>query len=982
MYSKWGSLWHKWDLHIHTNASDGKGTCQEILDEAAAKNISCIAVTDHHTVANIDLMKSVAKSMNIKVISGVEFRTEYGKASVHMIGLFPDEYNDTKLDADFLTENVLNPLGITRSKMILKGKEALKDETKDDETYFKKGMFQVQVNFKEAANLIHQYGGLVTVHAGSKANSIDEEMKHEGKSKKNVSIEDSLGPVKEELFNDGYIDICDIKNPKDASFYLKTFGKPSITTSDAHEVKEVGTNACWIKADLTFEGLKQILAEPERVNYDVPEILERIKMSPYKFIKWLQINRTSTATMPEKWFDNIKIPLNPGLVAVIGNKGSGKSALTDIVALCADTVIQNWSFLTSSKFRMIKPYNRSKQTEAFIEWFDKSHSAIKTLDMPSDTTQPERVKYIPQNFLETLCTTEDDNQFESELKKIIFQYLDRAKRYGQNDLDSIINYLTKENTASCIEIQGMISKINKDIIEKEAMLDPEYKQKLENDLAFKQDQLNNAQASKPKELQKPSVEDNPEAQKSKSEIEKLQDECRDLELKIQSANDSREKLIRLIQDLTVSKDKLIRLTMNIESEKNELKTLYAEIGLNIDAVLTIKFNQELIDCSIGELSKKLADIEQNLNETKEESLAYVYKRTLKQLEIAKEKLSAPELEYQKYLKDKQEWEKMIADIIGTPDKIGTIKFLQARIEYINSNLQKDLDKQKELRNRNVTELMLKKHEVLDIYNNLFAPIVQFIEEYKDDLKDYPIEFDASFTIRNFADRFFDFISQQASGSYCGKEQGALRIKENIESVEENKIDSFVHFACIINDDLSKDKRDNQNGARQIDSQLKKGHNKQELYDFIYGMDYVMPFFQLKMNGKPLSSLSPGERGALLLLLYLFIDMDDKPLIIDQPEENLDNESVFKYLVHFIKAAKKKRQIIMVTHNPNLAVVCDADQIIQMKIDKLHGNEVTYESGAIENPKINKIIVDILEGTYPAFHNRDCKYFDKSLKYKK
>lgn len=279
------------------------------------------------------------------------------------------------------------------------------------------------------------------------------------------------------------------------------------------------------------------------------------------------------------------------------------------------------------------------------------------------------------------------------------------------------------------------------------------------------------------------------------------------------------------------------------------------------------------------------------------------------------------------------------------------------------------------------ELMLKKHEVLDIYNNLFAPIVKFIEEYKEDLKDYPIEFDASFAIRNFADRFFDFISQQASGSYYGKEQGALRIKENVESVEEDKIESFVHFACIVNDDLSKDKRDNQNSIRQIDSQLKKGHSKQELYDFIYGMDYVMPFFQLKMNGKPLSSLSPGERGALLLLLYLFIDMDDKPLIIDQPEENLDNESVFKYLVHFIKAAKKKRQIIMVTHNPNLAVVCDADQIIQMKIDKLHGNEVTYESGAIENPKINKIIVDILEGTYPAFHNRDCKYFDKSLKIK-
>lgn len=195
-----GSLWNKWDLHIHTDASDGKGSCQDILKEAAAKELKCIAITDHHTVANVDFMKELAVPMNISVIAGVEFRTEYGKASVHMIGLFPDEYNGVKLDAEFLKENVLNPLGITRTKMIQKGKECLKKEGLPDDSYFKEGMFQVQVDFKHAANLIHQYGGLVTVHAGSKPNSIDVEMKHEGKADKNVSIEDSLGPVKEELF--------------------------------------------------------------------------------------------------------------------------------------------------------------------------------------------------------------------------------------------------------------------------------------------------------------------------------------------------------------------------------------------------------------------------------------------------------------------------------------------------------------------------------------------------------------------------------------------------------------------------------------------------------------------------------------------------------------------------------------------------------------------------------------------------------------
>ena len=102
-------------------------------------------------------------------------------------------------------------------------------------------------------------------------------------------------------------------------------------------------------------------------------------------------------------------------------------------------------------------------------------------------------------------------------------------------------------------------------------------------------------------------------------------------------------------------------------------------------------------------------------------------------------------------------------------------------------------------------------------------------------------------------------------------------------------------------------------------------------------------------------------------------MDNKPLILDQPEDNLDNNSVAKILVRFIKNAKKKRQIIMVTHNPNLAVVADAEQIIYVNIDKQNQCKFTVESGSIENPVINKHIVDVLEGAMPAFRKRDDKY---------
>jgi hypothetical protein len=63
----------------------------------------------------------------------------------------------------------------------------------------------------------------------------------------------------------------------------------------------------------------------------------------------------------------------------------------------------------------------------------------------------------------------------------------------------------------------------------------------------------------------------------------------------------------------------------------------------------------------------------------------------------------------------------------------------------------------------------------------------------------------------------------------------------------------------------------------------------------------------------------------------------------------------------------------VTHNPNLAVVCDADQVIHAAINKTRSNTVTYTSGALENPEMNKFLTDVLEGTRWAFGVRDRKY---------
>jgi predicted metal-dependent phosphoesterase TrpH len=73
-----GSEWRKWDLHIHSTASDGTASPQDIIDEAVSKGISVIAITDHHTAKNIDEAKRLGRGQGIQVISGIEFRTEYG----------------------------------------------------------------------------------------------------------------------------------------------------------------------------------------------------------------------------------------------------------------------------------------------------------------------------------------------------------------------------------------------------------------------------------------------------------------------------------------------------------------------------------------------------------------------------------------------------------------------------------------------------------------------------------------------------------------------------------------------------------------------------------------------------------------------------------------------------------------------------------------------------------------------------------------
>ena len=125
--------------------------------------------------------------------------------------------------------------------------------------------------------------------------------------------------------------------------------------------------------------------------------------------------------------------------------------------------------------------------------------------------------------------------------------------------------------------------------------------------------------------------------------------------------------------------------------------------------------------------------------------------------------------------------------------------------------------------------------------------------------------------------------------------------------------------------------------------------------------------------RAVQKLSPGTRGIVLLLLYLALDnADERPLIIDQPEENLDPKSIYDELVGLFLRAKSKRQVIMVTHNANLVINTDADQIIVANAGPHPADglpPITYVSGGLEDADIRKMVCDILEGGEHAFRER-------------
>lgn len=981
-----GSVWTRWDLHLHapgTKLSDSYGGCgtdnlESFVKALEESDVQVFGITDYFSFDGYLNVSEVYKRLFSEgtklLLPNIEFRltqtvSSDGKnVNAHVL-MDPAVATTDKLQA------ILSDLRthITSNNVAKRCSELLTEQDFMTAT--------VDINDIKAV--------LKNVFSDNAAYMILMSANNDGlrgvdnKSPRSLSISDELDKASDAFFGVA----------KNTGYYLKTDRyedrtpspiKPVFTGSDAHSFEdlarlsgdEVGYDSTWIKADHSFRGLRQTLFEPKgRVHIgERPSVLKRLEQDATRFISELSVDKVPQYRGQNgSWFERVVIPFNPELTAIIGNKGSGKSAIADIIGLLGESRQQkHFSFLTD------EPSNRKFRQRGYAENFSakliwaSGSGEEKRLDKDVDVLKPEAVKYLPQNYFESLTNEIEVKAFRKEIEEVVFSHVDEPDRMRKSSFAELEELRTAQSKSEISELKVQLRQLNIELVDLEQQADPSTRARLVEQLNQKRQEYQSLEKSMPAAEPKPDQE-TPEQQSVSSSIDKLRVLRDDIELRgkhaVKLLSDHKSDLIRL----EVLKENVVGIDAYIKESKEDLRLECNYFGIDVDAVISHKFSAEMIDRKIKKTTTEIITLEAESTEKMSNNTYFDGLKSVPDLRRAhefitghikflQETLSAPQRRYQRYLQDKAEVEKKMADVLGDEDqqKSGTIKNIEQRIKYLDNDLENERSRLCEKRDKISREIFSAKEKVRSFYESLKTSVEESLK--LEGVDEFRVTIDASFVqSTDFSSQFFDLINQNARGPFRGSSDGRTALNALLSEVDWNSVDGVISFVNKIIDDIK---------VEDVSRQVK---DIKRLYDLLFSFEYFDAKYELRLGGKNLNQLSPGEKGLLLLVFYLHLDKEKTPLIIDQPEDNLDNESIFTVLAKCIREAKKSRQVILVTHNPNLAVGADAEQIIYVTLDKAAGYKFTYDSGAIENPSINDAIVKVLEGSRPAFVQRRLKY---------
>ena len=955
-----GSEWRRWDLHVHTPGTilnNRFGDWEEYLAAIEADpDVKVIGVADYMSIANyskLQQFKAEDRIQNIDLlIPNIEFRiappTDRATAiNIHLL-ISPDDPQHEQEIRNSLARLDWEYGGRRYScipdQLIALGR-AFDPRIRDNNAALRTGVTQFKVDFTRfrewyKTELWLCRNALVAVAAGADGLA---GFRRDGAW---AALRDEMTRFSQILFSG---------RPGEREFWLgggdaedqetvtRLGGpKPCLHGSDAHEIARLfrpdNDRFCWIKADPTFEGLRQILYEPgDRVH---------IGPSPPIYHDQARVIRSVTLSNAYGWFDENEIPLNAGLVSIIGQKGSGKSALAELLAYAAGS----WETNEPGSFlRRAGPH--LQDLTVTLGWADDNVSEVRFGDGQSDEG---KVRYLSQKFVERLCAEDHiGTELVREIEAVIFSYIDPTDTLNASSFDELRAIRTEGIRAEGDRLREDVIRLIREecTLRDNAAKLPEKKARIKT--------LTEEREGLTKQL--------PQAVSPE-------------EARIQAELQARRAALTAAQQAAASDNQKLQKVGDIRTRISAFRAQMARFYSEVEKILSeagipeadrAAFRPEFRADTEAPLARRESELRRSLAQrggAAENPAEGTIRWLQKQIQSLVERESA----------DKARQEK--------------IKVIQTRIAVIGTEIERMQAEIAQIERPERERIAVARQERLEAYVAYFANLKreqQTLEELYEPVKARLTseaaaeqEQELEFSIRWEADldkwleRGGVLFDQRKTIPY-GTMQNLADVARRILAPAWTSGDAD-RIRPALEDFLAEFRKPEHLPPTKY---LRTGVTIQDVYEWLYEVDHVRLSYGLKYNGVDLEMLSPGTKGIVLLILYLGMDVaDTRPLIVDQPDENLDNESIYKLLMTYFKTAKTRRQIILITHNPNLVVNGDSEQVIVATCERRENSlpYITYHSGALENntPQdlgIRQQVCRILEGGSDAFLKRERRY---------
>lgn len=934
LYPK-GSEWRKWDLHVHTPESvlnSGFGSdwdiyVQELFKRAIANNISAIGITDYFTIDGYKKIKTdylgnpqkmrllfnedeILKIKEILVLPNIEFRLDKlvddNRVNFHV--LFSNEVLIQDIEENFLRELKFafegNPQApdekrtLTKHNLEVLGARLQKEheEFRDNHsTTLYTGMMNAVVSDEQITTVLNAspsiFKGNYLVVTPSDEDLSDINWDSQGHNTRKVLLQKS--------------DCLFASNPKTRKWglgklnesvenYIQEFKtlKACIWGSDAHNFEELFTKnsqrLCWIKADPTFIGLKQVLYEPEeRVYIGERRPDEKKLYAVIDKIKFIDPN-----------FMTHYIPINENFTAIIGGKSTGKSILLKSIAKTVDS--EEFSKRHNSA-RLIER-RTVKGFEVF--WKDGQISKLNGIDNPT-----KKIIYIPQSYLNRVVDEEEKTSDIDEIIKEVLLQKDEFKTWFES-LES-----RKKAISDKIEnlIKGLFDKIDYNL-----------KKRKEKKEAGDENGIN-------------------------QQLNKLSREIKDIQGKSTVSDDDLAKYNDVMSQV---KTKQASLEFLQEDIKNIEKLKKIEIALS----------GEDLNALLGSLFTEITNLFLEKSKFYQEDWSSVLQNKINEL------------------RDKETV--LDSEIKALKSTVSNIVIALVELESL-SVLMKEREKEEKTLKliKEIDSEIKKSQEEIDKYikglGALNSDYYELFIEAKSKVNLNVIDDDLGFSIdTTFRKNKFQnqFVEKCLDGRTTRGGAYSYLTSYNFSNSEGHSLFLSTEAKKVIENSLP----------------VREGMSKREVITSLF-KNWFTHDYKVTFQGDDLSDMSPGKKSFVLLRLLIDLDDSENPILIDQPEDDLDNRSIYNEVVKFLRRRKSGRQIIIVTHNPNLVLGADSEQIIIANQNGDDTKNIThqfeYVSGSIEDTRkedtgilevlykrgTQEHICDILEGGREAFDKRKKKY---------